>query len=102
MTLYGVWGTGGTDWAGGDRVYAVGYNSNTRRGVIWYYDGGSEWHNDPCGTNRALYGAWGSAPDNVYAVGEATTGGTLIHYDGVDNNGDGSLWDPVIGGTTDV
>ncbi|MDM8000872.1 MAG: hypothetical protein QUS33_13005, partial [Dehalococcoidia bacterium] len=100
VTLYGVWGTGGTDWAGGDRIYAVGYDSRNHRGVVWYYDGGSEWHYVNSGSNRALYGAWSSAPDDVYAVGEATnTAGTLLHYDGVDNNGDGSLWDPVTGGT---
>jgi photosystem II stability/assembly factor-like uncharacterized protein len=99
VTLYGVWGTGGTDWAGGDRVYAVGYNNHDHEGVIWYYDGGSEWHNMNCGSSRALYGAWGSAQDNIYAVGEATnTAGTLLQYDGVDSNGDGSLWDPVTGG----
>ncbi len=99
VTLYGVWGTGGTDWAGGDRVYAVGYNSDTRQGVIWEYRGGSTWYNINSGTTRPLYGAWGSAADSIYAVGEATTGGTLIYYDGVDDNGDGSLWDPVTGGT---
>jgi hypothetical protein len=102
VTLYGVWGTGGTNFTGdasSDRVYAVGYNTRDREGVVWYYDGGNEWHNMDCGSSRALYGAWGSAPDNVYVVGEATnTAGTLLQYDGVDHNGDGSLWDPVTGG----
>jgi hypothetical protein len=100
VTLYGVWGTGGTDWAGGDRVYAVGYDSDDRKGVVWYYDGGSEWHYMNSGTSRALYGAWGSAQNSIYAVGEGTTqAGTLLYYDGVDDNSDGSLWDPTTGGT---
>lgn len=98
VTLTGVWGTGGTDWAGGDRVYAVGYRSSGgSSGVVWYYDG--TWHNMNCGTTKALSGIWGSAPDNIYAAGEATTGGTLVHYDGVDDDKDGSLWDPVVGKT---
>jgi hypothetical protein len=80
--------------------YRDSFGSQNDRGVIWYNDGGNEWHDMDCGSTRALYGAWGSAQDSIYAVGEATnTAGTLLNYDGVDNNGDGSLWDPVTGGT---
>lgn len=85
-TLYGVWGTSVND------VFAVGAS-----GTIMHYDG-SSWSSMTSGCTRYLYGAWGTSGANVYVAGESTTGGTLIHYNGVDDNGDGSVWDPVTGG----
>jgi hypothetical protein len=50
------------------------------------------------GTTRSLAGVWGTSASNVIAVGEY---GTILYYDGVDNNGDGSLWDPMMSGTNE-
>ncbi len=101
VTLCGVWGTGGT--TSSDRVYAVGYrgSGSNQEGVVWYYDfDGNQWHSMDSGTSKRLSGAWGSAANNIYAAGEGTTtAGTLLHYDAVDDDEDGSLWDPVNGGT---
>ena len=42
---------------------------------------GSYWEAMTSGTTRLLHGIWGSATDNVFAVGD---GGTIIHFDGND------------------
>jgi len=87
-----VWGIGGT-------LYAVGYDA-AGNGVIWYNDGGNVWKDMNPMSSHELYGIWGSAQDNIYVAGEATTeAGCILKYDGVDDNLDGSLWDPVTGGT---
>jgi hypothetical protein len=43
-----------------------------------HYDG-STWRSGARGTLLSLQGVWGSAPDDVWAVGAA---GTILHYDG--------------------
>ena len=45
---------------------------------------GADWSAMESGTTYELRGVWGSAPDNVFAVG---IGGTIRHYDG---NAEGS------------
>lgn len=39
---------------------------------------GATWEAMDCPTTESLRGAWGSAADNVFAVG---TSGTILHYD---------------------
>ncbi|MCP4714236.1 MAG: hypothetical protein GY868_03890, partial [Deltaproteobacteria bacterium] len=45
---------------------------------IMHYDG-TEWTHTETGINADLFDIWGSAADNVFAVG---TDGTILHYDG--------------------
>ena len=42
------------------------------------------------GTDRFLYGVWGSGPNDVFTVGD---GGVILHFDGV-------RWSPMESGTT--
>ena len=49
-----------------------------RDGLILRYDGRT-WQPMESGATRHIYGIWGSAPSDVYAVGHV---GTLLHYDG--------------------
>ncbi len=94
--LNGVWGTSSTD------VFAVGV-----QGVVLHYDG-SSWSTmtsfATCGcwddlraphghedTSGCLFGVWGSAWNDVYAVGwKDGTGGIIVHYDG-------SIWSTSFG-----
>jgi len=94
--LYGVWGTSASD------VFAVGV-----QGVILHYDG-STWSTmasfATCGCwddlhaphgyedmSGCLFGVWGSAWNDVYAVGwKDGTGGIILHYDG-------SIWSTSFG-----
>jgi hypothetical protein len=84
-TLYGVWGDS-------SYVYVVGQSGTVRRCAV----GSTTWSAMTSGTTSQLNGIWGSASDNILSVG---SGGIIIQYDGVDDNGDGSLWDPMIGDT---
>lgn len=83
-TLYGVWGSASNN------VFAVGSS-----GIIRRYNGAS-WSDMTSGTKTQLNGIWGNAANSMFAVGN---GGLIIRNDGVDDNGDGSLWDPMIGDT---
>ncbi len=81
--FYGVWGTSDSN------VLAVGASGDIRR-----YNG--SWSAMDSGTAGQLNGIWGNASNSVFSVGT----GIIIRNDGVDDNGDGSLWDPMIGDTT--
>ncbi|HRZ78499.1 MAG TPA: hypothetical protein P5044_00700 [bacterium] len=69
-----VWGTSLKD------IFAVGVDDYPRVGAIFYFDG-SEWMKMGITSKNKLNGVWGTASDNVYAVGK---NGTVIHYDGVE------------------
>ena len=81
--LFAVWGSSVTD------VFAVGHY-----GTIWQFDNetglgqnnseilhynGTAWEGMGKGISKRLSGIWGSAANNVFAVGE---GGTILQYDG--------------------
>lgn len=54
-------------------------------GTVLHYDG-ETWALQPTPTTEALWGVWGAAPDDVWAVGgdgRSTSVPTLLHYDGV-------------------
>jgi len=73
QTLYGVWGSSGSD------VFAVGSN-----GTILHYNG-STWSSMTSGTTNALLGVWGSSGTDVFAVGgysDSSYHGTILHYNG--------------------
>jgi len=83
--LYGVWGSATTD------IYAVGQNGCKRNNLgycttdytsIWHYDGNSRknWTFVASPVDDTLYGVWGSAADDIYAVG---ANGCIVHFDGV-------------------
>jgi hypothetical protein len=75
--LRGIWGSGG-NWAGGDRVYTVGLRGSSAA-TIRRYDGTS-WASVTTGAPRVdLYGVWGTAWNNVFAVG---ANGTILRYNG--------------------
>lgn len=64
---------------GPDDLFVVG-----ERGAILHYDG-SAWTAQESGTMESLWGVWGAAPDDVYAVGGIPFAGgvpTVLHYDG--------------------
>ena len=59
----------------GTGYYAVGDNGKVfRRSLV-----DSPWHELSQGPLVTLNGVWGSAPDNMWAVGDAAT---ILHYDG--------------------
>jgi len=63
-----------------DDVFLVG-----NRGTIVHWDGGA-WTIQETPTDDQLWGVWGAAPDDVYAVGGSGRRGSeavLLHYDGV-------------------
>jgi hypothetical protein len=64
-TLYGVWGSSGSD------VFAVGHS-----GTILHYDG-TGWSAMISGTRNSLRGVRGSSGSDVFAVGWY---GTILHY----------------------
>ncbi len=71
---------------GSDDVFVVGEG-----GTILHHDGTS-WTRQDSGTSEVLWGVWGAAPDDVYAVGGNPFAGgvpTVTHYDG-------SAWTPVV------
>ncbi len=75
--LWGVWATSSSE------VWAVGGDPLTQDpGVVVHYQGGS-WTEvelpELDRPSRALFKVWGTAPDNVYVVGD---GGVILHYDG--------------------
>lgn len=69
-------------WAFGfsrDDVTIVGFD-----GVIIHYDGAT-WRAQPSPTTQNLWGVWGAAPDDLWAVGGnalKASDATLLHYDG--------------------
>ena len=79
-------GTPLVNWAfgfGDGEVYAVG-----NEGAILHYDG-TDWEAEMSPTNQDLWGVWGAAPDDIWAVGgSARLPGegepTLVHYDGTE------------------
>ena len=93
VTLRNIWGTSASD------IYVVGEGSLAGYGgsIILHYDG-SNWNvmNNPISSLPSpansssgikLHGVWGSASDNVFAVGETyieedgiTRHGTILHY----------------------
>ncbi|MBL8616799.1 MAG: hypothetical protein JNM72_14395 [Deltaproteobacteria bacterium] len=92
-TLYGVWG------AAPDDVWAVGGFAG-RWGFLWHFDG-TAWSAVPLpddmpvtaeGELPGLFKVWGTAADDVWAVG---THGTALHYDG-------AAWSVVPTGTEEL
>jgi len=79
----GVWGSGPAD------VYVVGWDFGGDQGYIEHFNGSWSPVSPPMAL-APLRGVWGSASNNVYAVGDT---GTVILYDGVD-------WTGVDTGTT--
>jgi len=67
---YNMWGA---KTASGYSVYAVG-----AAGKIWHSNGGN-YVVETSGTSNALYGVWGSGPNDVYVVGDI---GTILHSTG--------------------
>jgi hypothetical protein len=72
--LNGVWGSGPDDiWAVGADCSSVVSGGQTKNSCapdnILHWDG-ALWSVVASGTSQALYGAWGSGPDDVWAVGE--------------------------------
>lgn len=68
---YNLWGA--TTTSGGYVLYAVGSS-----GKIWRSDGGN-FLAETSGTASALYGVWGSGPNDIYVVGDV---GTILHSTG--------------------
>ncbi len=66
-----VWGQGGTTWTVGNAGAAL-------------RDDGGGWQPQPTGVDAPLWGVWGSAVDDVWAVGgDAFTGPpVLVHFEG--------------------
>jgi len=64
--LTGIWASSGTN------AFAVGQS-----GTILHYDG-TAWRAESSGTDRNLADVWGTAANDVFAVG----GGVILHYDG--------------------
>ncbi|MCA9574531.1 MAG: hypothetical protein R3B40_10105 [Polyangiales bacterium] len=63
-----------------DDLFVVG-NS----GTVLHFDGDT-WERNDTPTTEALWGVWGAAPDDVWAVGGAGRAGStpvLLHYDGL-------------------
>ncbi len=86
IDLYGVWGSSEQN------VYAVGEygckkntlmlcQSGTHTNIIHTtgWKEGYDWTAVETGSTETLYGIWGSAADDIFAVGEF---GTILHYDG--------------------
>lgn len=80
LPLHGVWGPGPGE------TFAVGWMGVIchRRGGVWRWVQGGEV--DPFGggyasrpQNQPLFGVWGRAPDDVWAVGDH---GRIVHFDG--------------------
>ncbi len=69
-----IWAASETD------VFVVGGGSDTVNdgGTILHYDG-SSWTPMESGSSEVLFAVWGTASDDVYAVGD---NGTVIHYNG--------------------
>jgi hypothetical protein len=55
-------------------------------GRILHYDG-VRW-TEMASDSQSLYGLWGSAADDVYAVGGIAKSGSILHYDG-------HAWSPI-------
>jgi len=68
-TLYGVWGSSGSN------MFAVGDGGT----ILSYNNGLGRWSAMSSGTTNTLYGVWGSSPTDVFVVGN---GGTILHYSG--------------------
>jgi hypothetical protein len=77
-TLYGVWAAAPRDvWAVGGSPGAGGSQPND---IVLHFDGASWAVSPPPQTfGRAYFKVWGTAPDNVYVVGES---GTIWHRTG--------------------
>ena len=75
VILNAIWGSSASD------VFAVGTNSETCYPAILHYDGTiwREWTCPILDTNN-LWDVWGTASDNVYAVGDY---GAILHYNGI-------------------
>jgi hypothetical protein len=71
VILSSVWGTTGTD------VFVVGTDFPATSGTVLHYDG-DEWNRTTINVGRT-FGVWGSAADDVFAVGEVYG---IDHYDG--------------------
>lgn len=67
--FFKVWGTSA------EQVFVVG-----QRGVLLAYDG-TTWTAEESGTGEDLVSLWGTAPDNILAVG-GRQNGVVAHYDG--------------------
>ena len=76
--LFGIWGASATN------LWAVG-GDDQRHGVVWHYTGGMWTVEDvsallPGDEPSTLYKVWGTAADDVYAVGQT---GLVLHFDGM-------------------
>ncbi len=71
--LFSIWGDSATG-----KVFAVGDQDEHKEGTVLFYDG-KTWTKQSSGAPSALCGVWGSAADDVFAVGLL---GTAIHFDG--------------------
>jgi hypothetical protein len=71
LTLRGV-------WTGGTRVVAAGWNQSVPTMGITATREGAAW-NTQAASAMYLFGVWGRADDDIYAVGSA---GTIVHFDG--------------------
>lgn len=71
------------DWSygfGANDVFVVG-----ARGTVLHFDGHA-WAVQSTPTTQQLWGVWGAAPNDVYAVGgsgDVSGHGTVLHYDGI-------------------
>jgi hypothetical protein len=83
--LHGVWGHSA------DNVYAVGKLGCKRSTIglretddttVWHYNGNADkiWTYVDVPADETLYGIWGSAADDIFAVGE---NGRILHFDGL-------------------
>ena len=76
----------------GDDIFGVGWDQyeGYERALTFHFDGQSWEVKEMSGVIEENYGSWllgvwGDAPDNVYAVGEAINGASIIlHYNGED------------------
>lgn len=84
FNLMDVWG------ASNGALFAVGYVSSDYVGTILRYDG-STWAPVDTEVRKRMFGVWGFAPDDVFAVGESGPqdgptrfwAGSIYHYDGI-------------------
>jgi photosystem II stability/assembly factor-like uncharacterized protein len=71
------------NWAVGDDVLVISGDDFFQNGSIWHSpDRGAHWQQEdtPGGSGAALYGIWGAAADDVYAVGGSSRTAGLIYH----------------------
>ncbi len=73
VQITGIWGSSGTD------VYFAGGDNNSGTGLIHHYDTVT-WTTISRGTSPFLFDIWGSAANDIFAVG---SNGYITHYNGI-------------------